>query len=151
MVIEDEDYPLSIISLQPFDSKLVRTDFVFLLSLFSSSYLVLQEDTFPAQKSEASKEVMDYGDLKQNCDISPHTPKVPEKAVSRCTELSSKYGESSHSMKLSKTKKIESNVKNKGRPEEENWRERRSSPSMTSHQMLATQNYKWSGADSAQG
>ena len=112
----------------------------------SSSYLVLQEDTFLAQKSEASKEVMDYGDLKQSCDISPHTPKV-----SRCTELSSKYGESSHSMKLSRTKKYESNVKNKGRPEEENWRERRSSPSTTSHQMLATQNYKWSGADSAQG
>ena len=117
----------------------------------SSSILVLQEDTFLAQKSEASKEVMDYGDLKQSCDKSPHTLKVPEKTVSRCTELSSKYGESSHSMKLSKTKKYESNVKNLGRQEEENWRERRSSPSMTSHQMLATQNYKWSGADSAQG
>ena len=116
----------------------------------SSSILVLQEDTFLAQKSEASKEVMDYGDLKQSCDKSPHTPKVPEKTVSRCTELSSKYGESSHSMKLSKTKKYDSNVKNEGRPEEENWHERRSSPSMTSHQMLATQNYKWSGADSAQ-
>ena len=111
----------------------------------SSSYLVPQEDTFSAQKSEASKKVMDYGD------ISPHTPKVPEKAVSRCTELSSKYGESSHSMKLSKTKKYESNVKNKGRPEEENWREQQWSPSMTSHQMLATQNYKWSAAESAQG
>lgn len=117
----------------------------------SSSILVLQEDTFLAQKSEASKEVMDYGDLKQSCDKSPHTPKVPEKTVSRCTELSSKYGESSHSMKLSKTKKYESNVKNLGRQEEENWRERRSSPSMTSQQMLATQNYKWSGVDSAQG
>ena len=123
--------------------------FTIIIKQSSSSYLVLQEDTFLAQKSEASKEVMDYGDLKQT--TSPRTPKVPEKTVSRCTELSSKYGESSHSMKLSKTKKYESNVKNKGRPEEENWRERRSSPSMTSHQMLATQNYKWSGADSAQG
>ena len=120
--------------------------FTIIIKQSSSSYLVLQEDTFLDQKSEASKEVMDYGDLKQSCVISPHTPKV-----SRCTELSSKYGESSHSMKLSKTKKIESNVKNKGRPEEENWRERRSSPSMTSHQMLAPQNYKRSGADSAQG
>ena len=123
--------------------------FTIIIKQSSSFYLVLQEDTFLAQKSEASKEVMDYGDLKQN--TSPQTPKVPEKTVSRCTELSSKYGESSHSMKLSKTKKYESNVKNKGRPEEENWRERRSSPSMTSHQMLATQNYKWSGADNAQG
>ena len=70
----------------------------------SSSILVLQEDTFLAQKSEASKEVMDYEDLKQN--TRPHNPKVPEKAVSRCTELSSKYGESSHSMKLSKTKNM---------------------------------------------